>query len=243
MLQIESAPSRGLWALRTPDWAAQQNEKEVLLKTKELGVNMLQFVQSPTQLSHITLSQLFRINCERYIFLKKCVRSSLLCWLCIRMYMYTYSWLWLCNRCISEEIEHGLLSSNTERVLFAFQVVLICLGKTTDKLLRFLCIIIYKSSRVIQCRNSSLRRSFDTISTRAWGYKKFHTFPTSNSQKVNVITRLDFKLAYFAVTILYSRNQQLKQKWALDLHSPLFLSWLQKSFNLTSRISVTWFSL
>ena len=56
MLQWEPAPSRGLWALRTSDWAAKQNEKEVLLKTKELGGNMLQFVQSPTHLSHITLS-------------------------------------------------------------------------------------------------------------------------------------------------------------------------------------------
>ena len=78
MLSREPAPSRGLWDLRTPDWAAQQNEKEVLLKTKELGVNMLQFVQSPTQLSHITISQPIRIKCERYIFLKKGVRSSLL---------------------------------------------------------------------------------------------------------------------------------------------------------------------
>ena len=39
---------------------------------------MLQFVQSPTHLSHITLSQPFRIKCERYIFLKKCVCSLLL---------------------------------------------------------------------------------------------------------------------------------------------------------------------
>ena len=43
-----------------PHWAAQQNEKEVLLKTKELAVNMLLFVQSPTHLPHITLSQPFR---------------------------------------------------------------------------------------------------------------------------------------------------------------------------------------
>ena len=32
-------------------------EREVLLNTKELEVNMLQFVQSPTHLSYITLSQ------------------------------------------------------------------------------------------------------------------------------------------------------------------------------------------
>ena len=47
------------WALRTPGCAAQQNEKEVLLKTEELGVNMLQSAQSPTHFSHITLLQPF----------------------------------------------------------------------------------------------------------------------------------------------------------------------------------------
>ena len=51
-----------IWALGTPGWAAQQNEKELLLKTDELGVNMLQSVQSPTHLSHRTLSQLFLSN-------------------------------------------------------------------------------------------------------------------------------------------------------------------------------------
>ena len=29
----------------------------------------------------------FRIKCERYIFLKNCVRPSLLCWLCFCMFM------------------------------------------------------------------------------------------------------------------------------------------------------------
>ena len=40
----------------------------------------------------ITLSQPFRIKCERYIFLKNCVRSSLLRWLCFRVYkcMFVY---------------------------------------------------------------------------------------------------------------------------------------------------------
>ena len=49
---------------------------------------MLQSVQSPTHLSHITLSQPFRITCERYIFLKKCVRSSLLLILFPHVYIY-----------------------------------------------------------------------------------------------------------------------------------------------------------
>ena len=53
---------------------------------------MLQFVQSPTHLSHITLSQNlsqpFRIKCERYIFLKKCVHSSLLLILLLHTSVY-----------------------------------------------------------------------------------------------------------------------------------------------------------
>ena len=52
------------WALRAPGWAAQQNEKEVLLKTEELGVNMLQSLfrlQSPlTHKPFVTFSRPFR---------------------------------------------------------------------------------------------------------------------------------------------------------------------------------------
>ena len=56
-------------------WAAQQNEEEVLLWSEELGVNMWQFVLSPTELSHITninpFATLSRIKCERYFFSKE----------------------------------------------------------------------------------------------------------------------------------------------------------------------------
>ena len=52
---------------------------------------MLQFVLSSTHLSHITLSQPFRMKCERYIFLKKCVRSSLLLIMFPHAYAYMYS--------------------------------------------------------------------------------------------------------------------------------------------------------
>ena len=41
----------------------------------------------------VTLSQPFRIKCERYIFLKKCVRSSLL--LILFPHVYVYSCIWL----------------------------------------------------------------------------------------------------------------------------------------------------
>ena len=40
------------WILKAPSWAAQQNEKEVLLKTEELGVNMLLSLFSLQLTSH-----------------------------------------------------------------------------------------------------------------------------------------------------------------------------------------------
>ena len=46
------------------------------------------FVQSPNHLWHITHSQPFRIKCEKYIFLKKRVRSSLLLILLRHAYVY-----------------------------------------------------------------------------------------------------------------------------------------------------------
>ena len=82
-------------------------------------VNTLLSVQSPTHLSHSTLSQPFRIKCERYIFLKKCVRSSLLLIMFPHAYVYVTLFdhgkninknifLFFCN-CLS--IPHSVLCS------------------------------------------------------------------------------------------------------------------------------------
>ena len=65
----------------------RRTRKKCCYSQKSWGSIYCSFVQSPTHLSHITLLQPFRIKFERYIFLKNCVRSSLLCWLCFRMYM------------------------------------------------------------------------------------------------------------------------------------------------------------
>ena len=62
---------------------------------RNLGINMLQSVQSPTHHSHTTLSQPFRIKCERYIFLKKCVRSSLLLIMFPHVYIYIYIYIYV----------------------------------------------------------------------------------------------------------------------------------------------------
>ena len=64
-------------------------EKKCCYSQRNWGVNMLLSVQCPTHLSHTTVSQPFRIKCERYIFLKKYVRSSLL--LIIFPHVYVYS--------------------------------------------------------------------------------------------------------------------------------------------------------
>ena len=55
---------------------------------------------SPTHLSHTTntnpFATLSRIKWQRYIFIKKCVRSFIevvhYCWQCFRLYLYLYIW-------------------------------------------------------------------------------------------------------------------------------------------------------
>ena len=90
---------------------------------------MLQFVQFPTHLSHITLLQPFWIKCERYIFLKNCVCSSLLCRLyfcckCIMAILH-YKIFYFGNMIIYNRITHSkitcLLLSKTS---FHFQWII-----------------------------------------------------------------------------------------------------------------------
>ena len=61
--------------------------KKCCSSQKSWGSICCSFVQSPTHLSHNNHFVPFRIKCERYIFLKNCVRSSLLCWLCFYMHI------------------------------------------------------------------------------------------------------------------------------------------------------------
>ena len=72
----EPAADRGLWGLSDPRLSnPSQDEEEVLLWSEELGVKITvcPFLQltSHTQ----PTSTLSRIKCERYILIKKCVRS------------------------------------------------------------------------------------------------------------------------------------------------------------------------
>ena len=99
MPEWEPAPDSGLGS------SANQNAKEMLLWSEELGVNMWQ----PPSISNSPLTyhkhQAYRIKCEGYIFIKKCVRSftevdiivdNVSACICI-IYMYTYSCMWLYN--------------------------------------------------------------------------------------------------------------------------------------------------
>ena len=79
--------TEGLWPSGPPVEQPRKTRKKCCYSQKSWGSICCSFVQSPTHLSHITLSQPLRIKCERYIFLKNCVRSSLLCWLCFCMHM------------------------------------------------------------------------------------------------------------------------------------------------------------
>ena len=81
---------------QAPCWAAQENGKERLWLPEEWGSVCCSSVQCPTHLSH---SKTFRNpfeQSERYIFLKNCVRSSLLCRhvsVCIGIWVYNnHSW-------------------------------------------------------------------------------------------------------------------------------------------------------
>ena len=76
MLKRKPAPSRGLWALRNPDWAAQQNEKYVAVCPV-----------SNSPLTHNPFATISNKVWEVYFF-RKCVRSSLLLILFPHVYMY-----------------------------------------------------------------------------------------------------------------------------------------------------------
>ena len=60
---------------------------------KSEGQYVAVFVRSPTHLlrSKTFSNPLEPFQIKKYIFLKTCVRSSLLCWICFCMYMCVYS--------------------------------------------------------------------------------------------------------------------------------------------------------
>ena len=76
----EPRHSRG-WAPRPPVEQLRRTWKKCCYSQKSGGQYVAVFVQSPTHLSHVTFRNPFVTlsNKVRYIFLKNCVRSSLLC--------------------------------------------------------------------------------------------------------------------------------------------------------------------
>ena len=96
-------PAEG--ALRGPRLSSPVERERSAAKDRGTGGQYVAvFVQSPTHLSHITLSQPFRIKCERYIFLKNCVSFVIIVLTMfphVYVYMYyAYSWLWLCDNLV-----------------------------------------------------------------------------------------------------------------------------------------------
>ena len=80
----------------THGWVAQPEcERSAAMVRRTLGQYVA--VCSHLQLTSHTqpTSTLSRIKCERYIFIKKCVRSFIkvrhYCWLCFRLYLYIYT--------------------------------------------------------------------------------------------------------------------------------------------------------
>ena len=80
--QWEPAPDRELGPSRPRLSSPAERGKSAAIIQRNLGSICCCVSPSPTHLSHITninpFATLSRIKCERYIFLKKCIRSSLL---------------------------------------------------------------------------------------------------------------------------------------------------------------------
>ena len=72
---VRTSSQLGGWALRTPGWAEWERSA-----AKDRGTCCQYVAVCPVPNSPLIHNpfQTFRIKCERYIFLKKCVRSSLL---------------------------------------------------------------------------------------------------------------------------------------------------------------------
>ena len=91
--EAERTSSRQIaWDLRTPVEQPSRMRKKCCYSQRNLGSICGSLSPSPTHLSHITnvnpFATLSRIKCERYIFLKKCVRSSLLLIIFSHVYVY-----------------------------------------------------------------------------------------------------------------------------------------------------------
>ena len=93
------------WALRTLVEQPSRMRKKCCYGQRNFGSICGSLSPSPTHLSHITninpFTTLSRIKCERYIFIKKCVRSSLLSIMFPHIYIYVYalcSCIWLYNK-------------------------------------------------------------------------------------------------------------------------------------------------
>ena len=86
---VRPSTQQKAWALRTPGWAAQQNEKRSAAIVRATGGQYVAVcLVSNSPITHNPFATLSRIKCERYIFLKKCVRSSLLLIMFPHVYVY-----------------------------------------------------------------------------------------------------------------------------------------------------------
>ena len=115
--ELRASGRQRAWALSDP-WLSSpaRMQKKCCYGQKNLGSICSSLSPSPTHLSHTTninpFATLSRIKCERYIFIKKCVRSfieviiivdNVSAYICI-MYMYTCS----CIMCMYVSIQQYL---------------------------------------------------------------------------------------------------------------------------------------
>ena len=91
----EPAADRGLWVLSNPRLSnPAKMRKKCCYGQKNLGQYVAVYPRLQLTSHTQPTSTTSRIKCERYIFIKKCVRSFIevrhYCWLCFRVYLYMY---------------------------------------------------------------------------------------------------------------------------------------------------------
>ena len=90
---MRTSSRQGAWALSDPRLSSSaRKRKKCRYSQKNLGSIYSSLSPYPTHLSHTRNITLSRIKWERYIFIKKCIRSFIevrhYCWLCFRLYLY-----------------------------------------------------------------------------------------------------------------------------------------------------------
>ena len=76
---------------------------------------------------------------------------------------------------------------------------------TTGTSVKFLCLIVYRSSWVIQCQSIIVEEEQCYNLIHSWEYNEVHSFSKGKISKVSLIAQFEFELACFEDAVLHIR--------------------------------------